>query len=191
MADWCLPCRSSRGFPSPGTLRNRRFFTLDAAVLLIRASAGSSRRPSRRVDVDRGQLVYPSPGRRRDRKCTCTISPQSVGGPRAGEIGGGSSGSPTAACDSAQTPLACFTAAGPSMAPAASGGRSQSRGLARPPRQPPAGRCRCFRGGGTRSASRSRNSNRESSTTPLAPGRVDFRPRPGPTQLAALCRGST
>ena len=26
---------------------------------------------------------------------------------------------------------------------------------------------------------------------PLAPGRVDFRPRPGPTQLAALCRGST
>jgi len=35
------------------------------------------------------------------------------------------------------------------------------------------------------------NSNGESSTTPLAPGRVDFRPRPGPTQLAALCRGST
>ena len=33
--------------------------------------------------------------------------------------------------------------------------------------------------------------NGESSTTPLAPGRVDFRPRPGPTQLAALCRGST
>jgi hypothetical protein len=47
-------------------------------------------------------------------------------------------------------------------------------------------RCRCFRGGGTRSASRSRNSNGESSTTPLAPGRADLRPRPGPTQLAAL-----
>jgi hypothetical protein len=32
-------------------------------------------------------------------------------------------------------------------------------------------------------------------TTPLAPGRVDFRPRPGPTQLAAQmmtqCLGST
>lgn len=41
------------------------------------------------VDVDRGQFVYPSPGRRRDRKCTCTVSPQSVGGRRAGEIGGG------------------------------------------------------------------------------------------------------
>jgi hypothetical protein len=36
-----------------------------------------------------------------------------------------------------------------------------------------------------------KNSNGESSTTPLAPGRVDFRPRPGPTQLATLCRGST
>ena len=36
-----------------------------------------------------------------------------------------------------------------------------------------------------------RNSNGVSSTTPLAPGRVDFRPRPGPTQLAALCLGST
>jgi len=33
--------------------------------------------------------------------------------------------------------------------------------------------------------------NGVSSTTPLAPGRVDFRPRPGPTQSAALCRGST
>jgi len=33
--------------------------------------------------------------------------------------------------------------------------------------------------------------NGVSSTTPLGPGRVDFRPRPGPTQLAALCRGST
>jgi hypothetical protein len=31
----------------------------------------------------------------------------------------------------------------------------------------------------------------ESSTAPLAPGRVVFRPRPEPTQLAALCRGST
>ena len=30
------------------------------------------------------------------------------------------------------------------------------------------------------------SANDESSTTPLAPGRVDFRPRPGPTQLAAL-----
>ncbi len=31
-------------------------------------------------------------------------------------------------------------------------------------------------------------SNQEASlTTPLAPGRVDVRPRPGPTQLAALC----
>ena len=28
--------------------------------------------------------------------------------------------------------------------------------------------------------------NAESSTMPLAPGRVDLRPRPGPTQLAAL-----
>jgi hypothetical protein len=28
----------------------------------------------------------------------------------------------------------------------------------------------------------SRKSNGESSTTPLAPGRVDFGPRPGPTQ---------
>jgi hypothetical protein len=34
-------------------------------------------------------------------------------------------------------------------------------------------------------------SNGESSTTPLTPGRVDLRPRPEPTQLAALCRGST
>ena len=33
--------------------------------------------------------------------------------------------------------------------------------------------------------------NGASSTTPLAPGRVDLRPRPGPTQLAALCLGST
>jgi len=33
--------------------------------------------------------------------------------------------------------------------------------------------------------------NGEGSTTTLTPGRVDFRPRPGPTQLAALCRGST
>jgi len=32
-------------------------------------------------------------------------------------------------------------------------------------------RCRCFRGGGTRSASRSRNSNGKRSTTPFAPGR--------------------
>jgi non-ribosomal peptide synthetase component E (peptide arylation enzyme) len=46
-------------------------------------------------------------------------------------------------------------------------------------------------GGGTRSDNRSKKSHGESSTTPLAPGRVDFRPRPGPTQLAALCRGST
>ena len=38
-------------------------------------------------------------------------------------------------------------------------------------------RCLCFRDGGTRSASRSKNSNGVSSTTPLAPGRVDFRPR--------------
>jgi hypothetical protein len=52
-------------------------------------------------------------------------------------------------------------------------------------------RSRCFPGGGTRSASRSKKSNGESSTTPLAPGRVDFRPRPGPIQLAALCLGST
>jgi len=29
------------------------------------------------------------------------------------------------------------------------------------------------------------------STTPVAPGRVDFRPRPRPTQVAALCLGST
>jgi hypothetical protein len=35
-------------------------------------------------------------------------------------------------------------------------------------------RCRCFRGGGTRSASLSRNSNGDSSTTPLAPGRVNL-----------------
>ena len=45
------------------------------------------------------------------------------------------------------------------MAPAALGGRSQSRGLARPPRQPPAGR-------GTRSARRSRNSHGENSGAP-------------------------
>jgi 6-phosphogluconolactonase (cycloisomerase 2 family) len=38
-----------------------------------------------------------------------------------------------------------------------------------------------------RSASRSRNPDGESSTTPLAPGRVDFRPRPGPTQLGFSC----
>jgi hypothetical protein len=25
----------------------------------------------------------------------------------------------------------------------------------------------------------------------IGPGRVDFRPRPGPTQMDALCRGST
>ncbi|MEX0670609.1 MAG: hypothetical protein WD060_09155 [Pirellulales bacterium] len=37
----------------------------------------------------------------------------------------------------------------------------------------------------------SRNSNGETSTPPLAPGCVDFRERPGPTQLAALCRGIT
>ena len=43
-----------------------------------------------------------------------------------------------------------------------------------------------FRGGGTRSASRLRNPKDTSSTTPLAPCRVDFRFRPGPTQLAAL-----
>ena len=66
------------------------------------------------------------------------------------------------------------------MAPAASGGRSQSRGLARPPRQPPAGRCRCFRGRGTRSASRSSAADvsghagdhicRRSRATTLGPG---------------------
>jgi len=38
-------------------------------------------------------------------------------------------------------------------------------------------RCRCFRGGGTRSASRSRNSNGARSTMPFAPGHVDFQYR--------------
>jgi hypothetical protein len=33
--------------------------------------------------------------------------------------------------------------------------------------------------------------NGVSSTTPVSPGRVDFRQRPGPTQVAALCLGST
>ena len=32
-----------------------------------------------------------------------------------------------------------------------------------------------------------RSNQEDSLTTPLAPGRVDVRPRPGPTQLAALC----
>ena len=41
---------------------------------------------------------------------------------------------------------------------------------------------------GTRSASRSKKSHGESSTTPLASGRVDFRPRPELTQLAASPR---
>jgi hypothetical protein len=41
-------------------------------------------------------------------------------------------------------PVACFTATGPSMAPAALGGRSQSRGLARPPDRHPAGKWREF-----------------------------------------------
>jgi hypothetical protein len=42
------------------------------------------------------------------------------------------------------------------------------------------------RGCGIRSASRSKRSNGASSMTPPAPGCVDFRFRPGPTQLAAL-----
>ncbi len=41
----------------------------------------------------RGQLVYPSIETSRS-SCTSTSSPQSVGGPRAGDTGGGSSGSP-------------------------------------------------------------------------------------------------
>jgi hypothetical protein len=45
---------------------------------------GCRSRAARRVTPEK------SPGR----KWTCTSSPQSVGGPRAGEIGGGSSGSP-------------------------------------------------------------------------------------------------
>jgi hypothetical protein len=45
--------------------------------------------------------------------------------------------------------------------------------------------------GRKRSASRSRNSNGESSTTPLAAGRFDFRPQPRPARVAALCLGST
>lgn len=40
-------------------------------------------------------------------------------------------------------------------------------------------RCRCLPDGGMRSGSRSRTPNGESSSTPLAPGRVAFRPRPG------------
>ena len=79
--------------PRPRHPSERRFFTLGADALRIRASAGSSRRPSQRVDVDHGQLVYPSPERCRGRKWACTISPQSVGGPRAGETGGALSGS--------------------------------------------------------------------------------------------------
>ncbi len=56
-------------------------------------------------------------------------------------------------------------------------------------------RCRCLRGGGARSASRSRNSNGENSTMPLAPGCADFRERPGPAQYGILqapvwCRGA-
>jgi hypothetical protein len=35
------------------------------------------------VDVDHGQVVYPSLERLPGRKCTCTSSPQAVGGPRA------------------------------------------------------------------------------------------------------------
>ena len=42
--------------------------------------------PSEAVDVDVGQLVYPSPERLPGRKWTCTSSPQSVGGPRASAI---------------------------------------------------------------------------------------------------------
>ena len=56
-------------------------------------------------------------------------------------------------------------------------------------RNTPSYRCRCRRGGGISAASRSRNSNGVSSMTPLAPGRVDFRERPGPTQFPHLCRG--
>jgi len=48
--------------------------------------------------------------------------------------------------------------------------------------------CRCLRGGGTRSAKRSRNSNGENSTTPFAPGRVDLRPRPGAVSQQVLER---
>ena len=40
-----------------------------------------------------GKLVYPSPERRRS-SCICTNSAHSAGGPREGESGGGSSGSP-------------------------------------------------------------------------------------------------
>jgi hypothetical protein len=69
----------------------------------------------------------------------------------------------SAAGDSVQTPLACFKAAGDAGASAAT----------------------------LVAACRSRNSNGVSSTTPLAPDRVDFREPPGPTQLAALCRDST
>jgi hypothetical protein len=47
----------------------------------------------------------------------------------------------------------------------------------------------CPAGGGTRSASLSRNSNGQISTTSLAPGRVWLHQRPRLTQLAALCAG--
>ena len=167
--------------------------------------------------------------------CDCTSSPQSVGGPRAGESGGGSGGSPrcvrifrigtglgvtrSAGCrrhtpgTHAETPpppgpwawprllreVSCEGQAPvpakhePVQTPLASAITARLSlwlGANTPSLFQGGRRCRCLRGGGTRSASLSRNSNGESSTTPLAPGRVDFRVRPGPTQLAALCRGS-
>jgi len=51
---------------------------------------------SRRVEVDRGHLGSPTPGRRRARHEPARARPQSVGGPRAGASGGGSSGLPRA-----------------------------------------------------------------------------------------------
>ena len=44
------------GIPRPSHPSERRFFTLGADVLRIGASAGSSRRPSQRVDVNHGKF---------------------------------------------------------------------------------------------------------------------------------------
>jgi hypothetical protein len=52
------------------------------------------RHGSQAVDVDQGQLIYPSLERRRDRHRTARARPNAVGGPRANDNGGGSRGSP-------------------------------------------------------------------------------------------------
>ena len=146
--------------------------------------------PAEAVDVDVGQLVYPSPERLPGRKWTCTSSPQSVGGPRAGETGGGSSGSPRCGRIFRIGPGSVMNAMSRMSPP-------HPRALERKLLPRPGHefglwrRAVSWEGGLSRKSQQSPVVSPNAACPPTASGRVDFRPRPGPIQLDALCRGST